>query len=272
MNRLDSFLLAQTLGSQVSKPAPPAVAEPLGWRREMERAQADSWFHGVLPQHQELASQHGQADRRAEGRPGANAAEPLQGQRHVDATMRVIADAALSGNRPEAREASMAAGQSLVNGSVAVVGQIAPGAKVFVTEVPVPDAATAGRFMARPLPGTSRESDSEPFDALPGATGDASASAAEDLPIRVHIEGDAEAATVWLGMNASVSAELAAAKDVIGRWLARTGYGPATWICNGRVIDPPRPQWPAMPFSLGDDVPSASATDSVSKPTQGEPE
>jgi len=269
MNRLDPFLLTQTLGTQVSKPAPPAVAEPQGWRREMERAQADSWFHGVLPRHRELASQHGQADRRADGKPGANAAEPLQGQRHVDATMRPFADAALPGNRLEAHEASAAAGR-LVAGGAAFVGQIATGARAFMAEMPVPDAAAASRFMAGPRPVASRESDSEPFDALPGSAGDASARAAEDLPIRVHIEGDAEAATVWLGMNASVSAELAAAKDVIGRWLARTGYGPATWVCNGRVIDPPHSQRPAVPFSLDRDLPSSSTADFVSKPTQGE--
>jgi hypothetical protein len=57
-------------------------------------------------------------------------------------------------------------------------------------------------------------------------------------PIRVHVEGDAERATVWLGMDASASLDIPAVTRAIALWLSRAGYGQPTWICNGQALVP----------------------------------
>ena len=90
----------------------------------------------------------------------------------------------------------------------------------------------------------------EPEAQAAGSRAAARPSKMNRLPVRVHIECDAQRATVWLGVDAAARAALPAVTEAIGRWLAQTGYGVPTFVCNGQVLnDKTDPEFP-----LADDL------------------
>lgn len=63
--------------------------------------------------------------------------------------------------------------------------------------------------------------------------------AGEELPVRIHIEGNEQAAAVWIGLSPQAAADVHGLQKVIAQWLSGRGYGPARWVCNGRPLAAP---------------------------------
>jgi hypothetical protein len=235
----------------------PEAGSPLAWRREMERAQADAWFHGALQTPQGRREQAGSRDDGPSSHRSAPA-DPRPTAEHRHATNDRRQDGPLL---PAHREAFAAVVRTLVAqpGISPVLG---------ATTLPVAAMSSGGPHLGMPAetaaprpavdlplpPNTDRPSialaalptgpaEPEALEANPtephasGARPPAREPNTERLPVRVHIEGDAQHATVWLGVDAQARAELPAVAEAIGRWLAQAGYGVPTFVCNGRVID-----------------------------------
>jgi hypothetical protein len=232
------------------------AGSPLAWRREMERAQADAWFHEALQTPQDRREQAGPRDQRASQRRSAPV-DPHPMVEHHPATDDRRQGAPLL---PAQRERFAAVVKTLAAqpGVSPVPGVAAPPIAVISSAAPrlgMQAEATAPRpAVDLPVPpNTDRPSIAlaallEPAgpEALEAnltelhtarARPPAGEPHTERLPVRVHIEGDAQRATVWLGVDAQAHAELPAVAEAIGRWLAQAGYGVPTFVCNGRVID-----------------------------------
>lgn len=223
------------------------VAE-LAWRREMERAQSDTWFLGVLPT---SASQHGALSDAASLKP-AQVAMAHGGQPVVPSSAAGLAkhQAARAGTRSNERSEETMSSHA--------VGE-------FRSQRQVSLAAASGRAAALPADGVvllrqstdmalrlaaltaSRNADEisvdvhigAPTEDVPAADeGAAPVSTNSRLPVRVHVEGDGTRSTVWLGVDPAALAQLPSLTAAVRRWLTHSGYGAPTWICNGRPLNP----------------------------------
>lgn len=209
-------------------------ASPLAWRREMEKAQADAWFHGALRHPQ---SSKGHTDPQAGKQPHRHVAMGSRGATGHRASIAVVQAKAFESfnaiDAPTLRHAAQpVAARSLPVAAAAAGAPVRVAAQVEPTAYPIEQTASSIKHTPSRAPDT--------LTALPaheGRDGATRPSSASRLPVRVHIEGDAEHATVWLGIDAAARAELPAVTEAIGRWLAQAGYGVPTFVCNGRVID-----------------------------------
>ncbi|MGM9486034.1 hypothetical protein [Ideonella sp. YS5] len=263
--KLEDAMRALTAGSSSSagKASAPA-GDGQAWRRQMERAQADAWFHGFEGRRT--------ADPPSKAKTPAQAKAPLERE-----TVRMARpDSKRPGSSSAVhvrRSSSASAGGNLqplvvaspvlpaayqpatipVAALPAVVHATSPAAPVLQVQ-PIlqpmraspPAYATAPQVMvagddrprlaltlvvAPPEAGTAAEID----DTAPPPRNVRHESTR--LPVRVHVEGDKEHATVWLGLDTPTAVHLPTVTRAVAQWLAQSGYGPARWICNGQALD-----------------------------------
>lgn len=232
----------------------------LAWRREMERAQSDAWFLGVLPApvrgQQPAAQQTAASTTRS-----ATATHAALASDRTSTTAEVAwrgAKLQTSAARPLHHRAAVAPGHSTHSSqpSAAKASErafpaadgvhgaavTAPGESVTQLQQS-PDLALRLSSLK-----ASHPAEESPFEVHLGAPGDEAAAAEADehtastpragrLPVRVHVEGDDQRSTVWLGVDAAALAQLPDLAIAVRRWLTRAGYGEPTWICNGQPLD-----------------------------------
>lgn len=229
----------------------------LAWRREMERAQSDAWFLGVLPT--STAAQQAAAKQPAAPnvRPAAAAHAAMGGERMADKAQATGQRADPPSSTDRSRDRRVVAAPHSAQSSPAKAGErrfgvpvgIQGAAGVTTLGDPVvqlqqsPDLALRLSSLK-----ASHIAEELPFEVHLGAPADeaaaaeaeqhtASAPRAGRLPVRVHVEGDEQRSTVWLGVDAAVLAQLPDLALAVRRWLTRAGYGEPTWICNGQPLD-----------------------------------
>lgn len=238
----DALQAAMGRGPQASAGVGMSGTDASAWQREMERAQVHTWFHGWGGDaaRSQVQPPTGPAPRREA--PLA----PLKAAAHGGAVVsggRAGAGVAVAASLPGWGTGSLGGSSPTTQGQLAI--QVTP-VQRDVREGSTMPLATArvdalGRVTARvdALAVTGPEPASTGPDR---ASRQAASNASESspMPVRVHIEGDAEQATVWLGMNAQSVVHLPQLTQAIGRWLARTGYREARWVCNGQPVDPSR--------------------------------
>lgn len=210
----------------------------LAWQREMERAQARDWFHEALPAHAvEAAARRTGGDSIPAGRPAeagstgrprpAPSARMADEDRHVDAHEAPFApprSTSADAMRPrtafgaaDPRATTDASPEALTPPALGLTR--AANVATPMTQQVVQAHHPSSRQMTGPAAEVERRID--------------------PLPIRVHLEGDEAAVTVWLGVDAKAAGELAPLQQAIGRWLLAAGYGATTWICNGKPVPAP---------------------------------
>jgi hypothetical protein len=236
---------------------------PDAWRQEMERAQVESWFPGALPTPRGVIPSAEEPPRIGEGAAStirnSDSPSPLPGRQGNGKSLGAIVD---SGTQHVAGQPSRDS-----SGGRNLLRSLAPGSRPVLALSAHGESAPAGSVALAATRGPESNSSPlhvsmlRPVDAVPGRAGAPLAEGSEasdagaavksrgrqaasappegQLPVRVHVEGDAQQATVWLGVDAGAYAELPAVTQAIARWMARSGYGAATWICNGQILDRP---------------------------------
>lgn len=223
-------------------------AADLAWRREMERAQSEAWFLGVLPtsapgQHAATTPSTASAIKPTAAAP-AMAGERLAHGAQAAGSGAKGSSAVRSNERHAAAHSKPAHAAHALSGdrrSVAAVGVTAASTEVAQLQQS-PDLALrlsslTALHAAQELPFEVHVG--APSEEAPGAAADEQAAAAPRagrLPVRVHVEGDEKHSTVWLGVDAAALAQLPDLAMAVRRWLTRAGYGEPTWICNGQAL------------------------------------
>lgn len=257
-------------------------ADTLAWRREMERAQAQTWFKDALPHTTVVAGMNrsdtvpASAVETPRARSSATAPMPTavassHDHLHFSSTMEhghSPSSIALPGNPPLPiqRETLVA-----MAGDVVVRADCdAPKASgVSTTEVlrtandlQHPMAMIAPAWNTPPEPArtplpsmrTDGEAPSEPGDA-PQRSFTRTVRLASLPPVRLHVEPAGTGATVWLGIDVGAELQLPDIVRSLAGWLGGAGYRTVNWVCNGRAIN--------APVLLGDAtvLPSIGATE-----------
>ncbi|HEX5682655.1 MAG TPA: hypothetical protein VFY73_01360 [Ideonella sp.] len=236
-------------------PSSPDTQAALAWRREMERAQADAWFKGSLPTpDSHLANDTQQHSTRYDpaGRSRAAFDAPAD-HRSPDTVHADVLGTATVTASPSVKPALQPGSLIMPTGSgTRIEGRIGlisadssrPTGKIMGRQQSAPEPARVNPASLSSGFGTQVDADEDaPASEGPSASPRRDAAGASDNDaqplVRVHVEGDAERSTVWLGIDASARPSLLAITEVVSRWLARAGYGTPTWICNGQAIGDP---------------------------------
>jgi hypothetical protein len=248
--KLDDALQAVVPTARALPGAAATDMSPDAWRREMERQQAETWFQGplALSDSGRLPAASSGSNAGVSSGSARPASPPARTDAHSPAT-RGKASASAQPNRTASERAAFddhrrSAQQVPARGTaVPAAGgmsnqAIADGAVLDVAANPV--SPSLPRFvLASGFAANSAESDApQPPER---AAAKLPQSQESQAAVRVHVEGDAKAATVWLGVDASALAELPSLTQTIARWLTRQGYGAPTWICNGQTLTEPVP-------------------------------
>ena len=203
------------------------------WRREMECTQAQSWFHDALPKPLDAGTETTTDDGHLVSRlplesPRAAAkGAPVAGRVHAPPDG-VVTGSVAPGTTSRATTAIVA-----VREPTDGAAQPRAGAEASARASPPAVHDPAGLLLradrpAEPLAKPART----PLPARAARQGEA-------LPVRVHVEGDAGHAGVWIGLDATAHGDLALIGASLGRWLLNAGYGSSTWTCNGRPMRAP---------------------------------
>lgn len=260
--RLDEAMQAQAAGAQRSDATGKrTVADPQAWRREMERTQAQSWFHRFDDRPESLPERSGRAAPAASVRDGRPAA--------AETASVVPAAASRSPFTVQPVRLSLPAVQAdggapfplprplPLSPHEQYPQRVGPGATAAPAVQPTVPSAPALPAVDAPFPGidaaildlerpgqAGAATERGPTATSPDETGAASSLPARaakgdgaKVPVRVHVEGDAQRATVWLGVDAAADLDMTSLTRAIGRWLASAGYGTPIWICNGRTLE-----------------------------------
>lgn len=242
------------------------------WRREMERQQAEAWFPGALtPQRLPAPDFSMKSSKRAEppGKPVSQVdARTRETKPSAERQFAGSSAAQAAWHRQDAPTLVFrpsAAGGSPAHGVAGIgTGTGSPPRVAEAQVVPVLPPHHAP-FTVRDL--TWALNVSKPTSQVLVHPSDAPALARSaptdesDFAVRVHVEGDARASTVWLGVDADALAQLPAIAQTVARWLARQGYGPTTWVCNGQLLQQPLEMPPRSSSSAA--VPKTNLVDSV---------
>lgn len=258
--------LDDALGALAARPSSAAgnasapAADTQAWRRQMERAQADAWFHGFAGSRASEArtSAGGSTAQRGDTRPEEHsAAGPAAGgvgSKRLASPHRAVGG--VSGHRSD--HAVAAASQLLPAAyqAATIPFDAKPMAEPLAqaglpptswptdcarTEVTMAIAATGAGHGSPRISLTIVEPPST-VDAEPDICGSATAACgarqeSTRLPVRVHVESDKHIVTVWLGLDTQTAIHLPAVTRAVSQWLAQSGYRRARWICNGQPLD-----------------------------------
>jgi hypothetical protein len=209
--KLDELNLAALLQAHQGQAdaSPNGGTSPQAWRREMEKAQADAWFHEALrtPQHRDEAASQVASRPVHPSALGLPVETTHHAASHVQAT-RTRATAAPIEEVPTPLPATPSALSVAASAVSAASRAAALGSEPFATiteeafapivsdmHVTVPVDLEA-EVLAQAEAFSSQAPDA---DARPTAR----PTDGNRLPVRVHIEGDARQATVWLGVDAA---------------------------------------------------------------------
>lgn len=225
------------------RPAPAHVHanSELVWRREMEKAQATTWFKGVLHK-ADLDEDARASSERSSVRPAdrnTTIGSPTHARSPQQSTWThapVAVNCSVTAASEQPGEALTSAPCPVGTSSTRMVDVKYDRSEVATTQLQVRGVRKESAVKGSPRLNPDIDSKSSAGSA---ATQHASPPPEREdtLPVRVHVEGDARGATVWLGINAAAQGELPALQATISRWLAQKGYGSPTWICNGRRVE-----------------------------------
>lgn len=227
----------------------------LAWQREMERAQASSWFaHPPVLGPERVTNTGAPAGARGPARPvapavGAQHAMPAattprptafaghSSVPHAPASVHHPVSVHAAGTMPAATTRTFSP-QSEVHATEA--GDVAParheadivGSTGRQSSV---SSAAAGRLPGHA--GPTLETIEEPLSAT-AQRGDIRRQAAspEGAPVRVHVQSHGRRADVWLGVDAALLDRVPSLAETVAQSLRRSGLAPGALVCNGRPM------------------------------------
>lgn len=243
------------------------------WRQEMEKVQSEGWFHPVgdstgnkrmaIGWLARDAAPRGAAgvvskssDTASPGPVGATSSAPEDGSLATPQHGPVRSTAAPIESAGQLQLSGAAAQGKVPNPEGPVSYRAAP------TDIPCPTVSATGHTAPTHTPlvtawGLVSEEAPKANDTLhaPDLSGADSASpraalAASDEhspPVRIHVEGDARSATVWLGVDAAVRPQVLALQHAVALWLSHSGYSSLRWVCNGAPLAAPPHTAPSDP-------------------------
>lgn len=236
-------------------------ADAQGWRREMEKAQADAWFRGS-PGHP--AATKGPLTRLTGG--GLSPADASAHPDHsggcfeeTDATQRPMCETdghgcdGHIGARPLAAHRSPCEGPTDAAAALAAARQQASAS----TPVTVPSPAERSIVAIAPSPSPSCAEPAVRPLPMPSRVAPLTRTHAEAFPVRlgespdlrVHVEQTDQGLSVWLGIDGDEAVVTARAAALLTE-LRREGLGEqrlATLVCNGRTLYAAIPDIPLHP-------------------------
>jgi hypothetical protein len=264
--KLDDAMSALAAGAPAAAGSPGApMPDAQAWRREMERAQADTWFHRFVGDQASHSPTRTAAsvDKKDNGNPQPEVREAAyaSGASRTGAPTAAPYRAPLQplGSAPVPLVMTGPGLPAAYQTAAAPTNAVAPARPTALTLWTLPSASaadaalievTAASHAPMQADGGAAEVAVTPADPSLPADAPATWAAATPakartarqestrLPVRVHVEGNHRHATVWLGLDAQAAVDLPAVTRAISQWLAQAGYGKPAWICNGQALDP----------------------------------